>query len=109
MSEKTLENKIKKHLQQNGHYYIKISASATMKSGIPDIISCIKGYFIAFEVKNPNGKGRVSKLQNAHIDLISKSDGLACVISSWEEYISTYERILYVIQQTRKNIKTNNQ
>ena len=52
LSEKSLENKIKKHLKDNGHYYIKISASVNMRSGIPDIIACIFGRFVAIEVKN---------------------------------------------------------
>ncbi len=97
MREKTLENKIKKHLQKNGHYYIKISASVTMRSGLPDIISCIFGAFVSFEIKNPNGKGILSKLQKAHIKMIKDAKGHAFVISNWDEYLKIYERIINAV------------
>lgn len=95
LSEKGLENKIKKHLKDNGHYYIKISASVNMRSGIPDIIACIFGRFVAIEVKNPNGKGKVSGLQRFHINEIETSGGNATVIDSFEDYLEFYNEVNY--------------
>lgn len=52
-------------------------------SGIPDIIVCLDGRFIALEVKTP--KGRTTPLQDASIRKILNSGGFACVVHSVEE------------------------
>lgn len=52
-------------------------------SGIPDIIVCIDGRFIALEVKTQ--KGKTTPLQNAAIRKICSSGGFAFVVRSVEE------------------------
>lgn len=52
-------------------------------SGIPDIIVCIDGRFIALEVKTQ--KGKTTPLQNAAIRKIHSSGGFAFVVRSVEE------------------------
>lgn len=52
-------------------------------SGIPDIIVCIDGRFIALEVKTQ--KGKATPLQNAAIRKIRSSGGFAFVVRSVEE------------------------
>ena len=52
-------------------------------SGIPDIIVCIDGRFIALEVKTQ--KGKTTPLQNAAIRKIRNSGGFAFVVRSVEE------------------------
>lgn len=52
-------------------------------SGIPDIIVCIGGRFIALEVKTQ--KGKTTPLQNAAIRKIRSSGGFAFVVRSVEE------------------------
>ena len=52
-------------------------------SGIPDIIVCIVGRFIALEVKTQ--KGKTTPLQNAAIRKIRSSGGFAFVVRSVEE------------------------
>ena len=49
-------------------------------AGIPDIIACIGGRFVAFEVKN--AAGRVSKLQEITIGKIRAAGGSAYVVRS---------------------------
>lgn len=44
-------------------------------SGLPDIICCYKGKFLAFEVKTP--KGKLSKLQEITIQKIKDANGNA--------------------------------
>lgn len=93
MNEKSLENKIKKYLKDNGHYYMKIHGSAVGKAGIPDILCCINGFFVGVEVKNPNGKGILSELQKYNIENIIKSGGYAEAIASYDDFISFVEYI----------------
>ena len=52
-------------------------------SGIPDIIVCYKGKFLAFEVKTE--KGKLSKLQEMTIAKIQKANGMAFKVTSLEE------------------------
>lgn len=52
-------------------------------SGIPDIIVCIDGRFIALEVKTQ--KGKTTPLQNAAIRKIRNSGGFAFVVRSVKE------------------------
>lgn len=59
-------------------WYVKIWGGGFMKSGIPDILCCIKGKFIALELKAENGKA--SALQKYNIDKINKSGGLGYIL-----------------------------
>jgi hypothetical protein len=49
-------------------------------AGLPDIICCIKGRFIAFEVKQPSGK--LTKLQEVTIAKIKAAKGEAFKVTS---------------------------
>lgn len=76
--EKTFENKIKKYLEQQGCWYVKFFANAYTRSGIPDLITCIGGNFVAIEVKAQNGK--VSDLQKYQRDKIREAGGISIVL-----------------------------
>ncbi|MDD3537375.1 MAG: VRR-NUC domain-containing protein [Eubacteriales bacterium] len=52
-------------------------------AGLPDIICCIKGRFVAFEVKTPSGK--LTKLQEATIRKIRAAKGEAFKVTSVED------------------------
>ena len=52
-------------------------------NGIPDIICCYRGRFVAFEVKTE--KGRPSRLQDAVIRQIGRAGGLALIVRSVED------------------------
>ena len=52
-------------------------------AGIPDIICCYCGRFVAFEVKTETGK--LTKLQEATIRKIKKAQGQAFKVTSVEE------------------------
>ena len=77
-AEKQFENKIKKFLDEQGCYYIKHFANAFTKVGVPDILACVNGYFVAIEVKAPNG--RPSELQLHNIKKINELGGFGVVL-----------------------------
>ena len=52
-------------------------------AGIPDIICCYHGLFIAFEVKTE--KGKLTKLQEATIRKIKAAKGIAFKVTSVDE------------------------
>lgn len=78
-AEKNFENKIKAFLKEQGAWFIKYWAGSKFtKDGVPDILACINGYFVAIEVKAPNGKP--SELQKYHVREINKACGFAVIL-----------------------------
>lgn len=86
VKEKAVENKIKKWLKDKGYWFFKVHGSIFQPSGIPDILACINGRFVAIEVKRSKG-GIVSPLQKAQIAKIKENGGIAGVASSMEEFL----------------------
>lgn len=60
-------------------------------AGIPDIICCYKGLFVAFEVKTEAGK--ITKLQEATIRRINDAKGKAYKVTSVKEVKSILENL----------------
>ena len=58
-------------------------------AGIPDIICCCNGRFIAFEVKTD--KGKPTELQKATIRKIQAAGGIAIVVRSADEVKTVIE------------------
>ena len=79
MLESGIQRKIIKWLESEGHYVARVIKAG--KSGTPDLLVCVRGVFVALEVKRPKG-GVVSKLQKHHIEKIQKAGGLAGVVRS---------------------------
>lgn len=86
VKEKAVENKIKKWLKDKGYWFFKVHGSIFQPAGIPDILACINGKFVAIEVKRSKG-GIVSPLQKAQIEMIKKNGGIAGVANSMEEFL----------------------
>lgn len=86
--EKRFENKIKNYLKDNDFWYIKYWGGAKYTTnGVPDILACINGYFIAIEVKA--SKGRPSALQLWQIKSIRGGGGIGIVLypEQWDKFI----------------------
>ena len=67
-------------------WVLKVVGSAVQASGVPDIIMCINGHFVAVELKRPDGKGRVSDVQIAQIERIRRAGGTAVVVNSFDAF-----------------------
>jgi len=84
MLEKDITNKILKHLKSlDKCYCFKEHGGSYGSSGIPDIICCYRGRFVAFEVKT--AKGKTTALQDINIRKINKAGGIACVVRSVDD------------------------
>ena len=86
LKEKAVENKIKKWLKDKGYWFFKVHGSIFQPAGIPDILACINGKFVAIEVKRTKG-GVVSPLQKAQIEKIKENGGIAGVANSMDEFL----------------------
>lgn len=85
-AEKNFENRLKKFLEDEGCWFVKFFANAYTKSGIPDILCCCNGYFVAVEVKASNGKP--SELQKWNVNQIINADGYGVILypDQYEEF-----------------------
>ncbi len=84
MKEKTITNQILKYLKSEPECFaFKEHGGIYGVSGIPDVICCYKGKFMAFEVKTPQGK--LSKLQEITIKRINEAGGMAFKVTSLQE------------------------
>lgn len=84
MLEKDITNKILKYLKtQDKCYCFKEHGGSYGSAGIPDIICCYHGRFVAFEVKTE--KGKTTKLQDVNIRNIREACGVALVVRSLDE------------------------
>lgn len=84
-AEKNFENKIKDWLKENNCYFVKFFANRMTKTGVPDILASVGGYFVGIEVKAQNGKP--SELQFYNVREIRKSGGFAFIVypSGWDQ------------------------
>lgn len=85
MNETQLTNKIKNYLHQQGAYVEKIHGGGYQSAGIPDLLSCYKGKFLAIEVKTPTGKGKASDLQRLKIQDIRQAGGVAFITDNLDD------------------------
>lgn len=69
------KQKIKKYLDQRGAWYFCPFMAGRGKAGVPDIIACLDGHFIAVEVKRPGKKPTAIQLRR--IEEIEKTMGRA--------------------------------
>jgi len=79
----TPEAKVKKQIKQilDNHqiYHFSPYMSGMGRAGVPDIIACFKGHFLAIEAKA--GKNKPTALQEREIANIQKAGGHAMVLN----------------------------
>jgi len=80
MTEQAIQKKMIKYLESVDAYVVKIVSAS--KSGVPDILCCYDSRFIGIEVKRPESKNNVSKLQEYNLKQIELSGGVQMV--AWE-------------------------
>ena len=83
MTEQAIQAKIIKFLEKRGAYVVKVITAN--KRGVPDIICCYRGVFLGIEVKRPETKKNVSKLQEHNLAKIVEAEGFSCVAWSTDE------------------------
>lgn len=92
MKEQEIVDKIKTYLKDVPNlFFWKEHGGQYGTAGIPDIIVCYKGRFIAFECKLPGRKPTV--LQAITLKKIMLAGGIACVVTSLEQAKQVIENI----------------
>ena len=86
-AEKNFETKVRKFLQEQGCWCLKYWGGGQFtKAGIPDLLICCNGYFVAAEIKAE--RGHPSDLQLWNIEKIKEAGGIALVLypKDFEEF-----------------------
>lgn len=92
--EKKFEVRIKEYLKEKDCWHVKYFANQFTKSGIPDILACVGGYFVAIEVKASSG--RPSALQKHQQSVIRCSGGISIILypDQFEQFKSYVDDLL---------------
>ena len=85
-----VKNRVKKTLDEMGIYHFSPFQAGMGRAGIPDLICCHDGRFVAIECKA--GKGKTTALQDREINAIRAAKGLAFVIN--EENMDNLKELL---------------
>lgn len=91
--EKKVKDMVVEILKSRGAYYFYPVTGGFGRSGIPDIVGCYRGIFIAIECKA--GKNKPTALQIAEMAKIDKAGG----VSMWVN-----ENDIYVVEEALKLI-----
>lgn len=90
--ERAVVKKILDRLRSRGGFWIKLHGSPFMVAGLPDIIGCYLGRFVAFEVKRDE-HGKPTRLQLFYLERIRDSGGIAQLIWSVEQAEEIIDRL----------------
>jgi Holliday junction resolvase len=97
--EKKVKNKVVRLLKEYGAYYFFPASYGMGRSGVPDIVCCLRGYFIGIECKA--GKNKPTPLQEKELADIIKAGGVSCVIN--EDNMAELESILTTVMSKDNN------
>lgn len=83
--EKRVKTKVESILKVEDVYYFFPATHGYGRSGVPDIIACVNGRFLAIECKA--GRNKPTALQVREIESIRKAGGVAVVANeeNWDE------------------------
>ena len=100
----TPERKVKQQvvnlLKEYEVYYFFPAANGLGRAGIPDIIACAWGSFLAIECKA--GKGTTTKLQDKELSAIRRAGGTTMVINeSNVESLRPVLQLMFIYSGTR--------
>ncbi len=82
--EKRVKDKVVGILKAEGAYYFFPATHGYGRSGVPDIVACVNGYFLAIECKA--GKNKPTALQIREIENIRHAGGVGVVVNeeNWD-------------------------
>lgn len=89
MRESKLQEKCIEYLESNKIYYLNIHGGGWGARGSPDLITCINGRFVAFELKV--GNNDMEPAQRIHKRRIERNGGLHYCPRTLEEFIAIVE------------------
>lgn len=95
--EAIVKGKVRRILDTEEVYYFMPPGSGYGRAGIPDIVGCVNGFFLAIECKA--GKGKTTALQERELKNIRMSGGVAMVV---------YDADMHLVYSTIQLLKMRN-
>lgn len=84
--EKSIQTECIARLQDRGCYVFRVVAGPMVATGTADILTCIRGWFVAIEFKREHhGSYGVTKPQLMRMSQVRRAGGLAFAVASVEE------------------------
>ena len=80
-----VKNAVKAYLKEIGAWHFLPVSNGMGRHGIPDIIVCWQGRFIAVECKAPGKRSNTSALQDRELAGIAAAGGVAVVVDDVEQ------------------------
>ena len=93
--EKKVKERVVKTLKENGVYYFFPATFGMGRSGIPDIVCCINGRFLAIECKTRGNKP--TALQERELQAIRDAGGTSMVVNE-----DNQQDVVLAIQRLRQ-------
>jgi len=104
VKERALQTKVMKYLKQHGGVWVNTSPGPYSAVGIPDILGCYRGQFVAIELKSPERGKHVWELlspaQLLMLDAIDKNDG-------WSTACNDMAGVIHLLSLIDKHIAEN--
>lgn len=91
--EKKVKEEIKLFLEDIGAWFFMTIPMGYGRKGIPDIIACYKGVFIAIEVKAPGKENTLTVWQDKELHAILDAGGYAFMVSD----VTVFKKLVYAI------------
>lgn len=89
-----VKKKVKALLDERGVYYFMPTTAGYGRSGVPDIICCYRGYFLAIECKA--GGNKSTALQLREMQRIEKANGTAMVVDDSKQSLDALSDLLHI-------------
>ena len=100
----TPEGKVKARvvnvLKMHSVYYFFPTTFGMGRSGVPDIICCVDGNFLAIECKA--GKGKTTALQDVEIESVRRAGGTALVVN--EDNVGAVSEFIRLTKNTKETL-----
>ena len=99
--EKNLENVVKGFLKSRGCWYVKYwGGGGYTRKGVPDLLVCCNGIFVAVELKASRGKP--SPLQIRELIRIQESGGIAVLL--YPKDLQIFQHLVTAIEEKDNKI-----
>ena len=91
LPERQIQRTVGRYLAQRGAWELNTHSMGYQRRGVPDLIACLDGRFLALEVKRPGRKP--TPLQARTLARIRLAEGVAGVVHSVEEVLALMVRV----------------
>jgi hypothetical protein len=103
-----IKDAIKRQLKAMGAWYFMPVSNGMGQVGIPDIIICYRGLFVAIEAKAPGKRNAVTENQKRVMEAIRTAQGYAWVCDDAADIPMLFNALDITLKLERPNDQVNN-